>query len=353
MTPRDWSAQPLVLAPMAGGPSTVALAAAAAEGGLFPFLAGAYLTPTRLLQDIAALRAVTSNPFGVNIFAPSPNLPSMQADAVTYAALLEPWAAAAGVELGEPRYDDDAFDAKVDLLVDVAPAVVSFAFGWPPAEVVGRLQAAGAEVWVTVNEPDEARWAQELGVDGLIAQGWEAGGHRGGPVDTGEEQLTVRELVVALRSRAALPVMAAGGVMTGAEAAELRSAGAAAVALGTAFLDCPEAATAEVHRHALTHRTGTRVTRAFTGRSARALVTTWTERFSAVAPAAYPHVHFVTAPLRAHGKATGEAELVHLWAGTGHARLRAMPAADLARALMVELAAVPLDSPDAPASENR
>jgi nitronate monooxygenase len=94
-----------------------------------------------------------------------------------------------------------------------------------------------------------------------------------------------------------------------------------------------------VHRHALTHRTGTTVTRAFTGRSARALTTTWTELFTEAAPAAYPHVHHLTAPLRAHGKATGEAELVHLWAGTGHERLRPMPAADLARTLVAELRA--------------
>jgi len=126
--------------------------------------------------------------------------------------------------------------------------------------------------------------------------------------------------------------------MTGTEAADVLRAGATAVALGTAFLGCPEAGTAPVHRHELTHRSGTTVTRAFTGRSARALTTTWTELFTEAAPAAYPHVHHLTAPLRAHGRATGEAELVNLWAGTGHARLRSLPAAELARLLVDELA---------------
>lgn len=339
MTSVDWSAHPLVLAPMAGGPSTVALAAAAVEGGVFPFLAGAYLTPERLRDDVVALRATTPEPFGVNIFAPSPDTPSMQQDALEYAALLAPWAASAGVELGAPRYDDDAFDAKVDLLVEAAPALVSFAFGWPPAEVVARLQAAGVEVWVTVNEAMEVEWALELGVDGLVVQGWEAGGHRGGPVDTGSTQSELLPLVAEVVRHTSLPVMAAGGVMTGTDAAAVLRAGATAVALGTAFLDCPEAGTAPVHRHALAHRSGTTVTRAFTGRSARALTTTWTELFSEAAPAAYPHVHHLTAPLRAHGKATGEAELVHLWAGTGHGRLRRLPAADLARTLLAELEA--------------
>jgi nitronate monooxygenase len=323
---------------MAGGPSTVALAAAVAEGGVLPFLAGAYLTPNRLRADVAELGSVTSAPFGVNVFAPSPNLPSMEQDAMAYAASLAPWAAAAGVELGTPRYDDDSFAAKVDLLVEAAPALVSFAFGWPPAEVVGRLQAVGTQVWVTVNDPSEVEWAEALGVDGLVAQGWEAGGHRGGPVDTGDVQLELLPLVGATRVRTDLPIMGAGGVMTGADAADVLRAGATAVALGTAFLGCPEAGTAPVHRHELTHRSGTTVTRAFTGRSARALTTTWTELFTDVAPAAYPHVHHLTAPLRAHGKATGEAELVHLWAGTGHARLRPIPAAELARVLVDELA---------------
>ena len=211
-------------------------------------------------------------------------------------SVLAPWAAAAGVVLGSPRYDDDSFAAKVDLLVAAAPSLVSFAFGWPPAEAVARLQSAGVQVWVTLNEPAEVEWAEALGVDGIVAQGWEAGGHRGGPVDTGAEQLPVRELVRAVRARTSLPVIAAGGLMTGGEAAEVLSLGASAVAFGTAFLGCPEAGTAEVHAHALAHREGTVVTRAFTGRSARALRTAWTDGYGAAAPAAYPHVHHVTAP---------------------------------------------------------
>jgi nitronate monooxygenase len=331
---------------MAGGPSTVDLAAAVAGAGGFPFLAGAYLSPERLRADIDAVRSRTREPFGVNIFAPSPDEPSMTAAAERYAVRLATWAAAAGVELGSPRYDDDGFAAKVDVLVEAAPSVVSFAFAWPPAEVVSRLQAAGVQVWVTLNDPAEVEWAEALGVDGIVAQGWEAGGHRGGPVDTGAEQLPVRDLVRAVCARTGLPVMAAGGLMTGSEAAEVIGLGAVAAAFGTAFLTCPEAGTAPVHVHALTHREGTVVTRAFTGRSARALRTAWTDGYGDGAPAAYPHVHHVTASLRAHGKATGEAELVHLWAGTGHARVRTLPAEMLCRVLRDELRAS--TDPDSP-----
>jgi nitronate monooxygenase len=281
----------------------------------------------------------------VNIFAPSDDGPSMQSAATAYAELLAPWAAAAGVELGEPRYDDDAFSAKVEVLTELAPAVVSFAFAWPPADAVARLKEAGVEVWVTLNEPDELDWAVELDVDGVVLQGWEAGGHRGGPQDSGRPQPGISALLAQVVGRARgtgrLGVMAAGGVMTGDRAAELLAAGADAVALGTAFLACPEAGTAPVHVHELTHRDETTVTRAFTGRSARALVSTWTQLFSDAAPAAYPHVHHLTAPLRAHGKATGEAELVHLWAGEGHAEVRGGSAAELARLLYAELAGKP------------
>ncbi len=335
----DWSSHPLVLAPMAGGPSTVALAAAVAGEGVFPVLAGAYLSAQRLREDVRELRGRTDAPFGVNLFAPSPDDPARTRAARAYAVELAPWAAAAGVELGEPRWDDDDVDAKVEVLVAEPPAVVTFAFGWPRAVWVQRLQSAGAQVWLTVNEPGELEGAIRLGVDGLVAQGWEAGGHRGGPVDTDGAQPSVRDLLAVLRGRTHLPIMAAGGVMTGAEVADLLGRGARCVALGTAFLGCPEAGTSPVHAHELTARDATVVTRAFTGRRARALVTTWTELLSASAPAAYPHVHHLTAPLRAHGKATGEAELVHLWAGAGHERLRRLPAAELARALVEELGA--------------
>ncbi|HET8768892.1 MAG TPA: nitronate monooxygenase [Pedococcus sp.] len=337
MTRLDWSRHPVVVAPMAGGPTTVELAVAAARGGAFPVLAGAYLAPERLRDDIASFRDGSPAPFGVNVFVPSPNPPSVAADVMAYAELLAPWAAAAGVDLGEARWDDDAYAAKVDVLVAAASPLVSFSFGWPSAEDVGRLHDVGTDVWCTVNQPEEADWAVELGADGLVAQGWEAGAHRGGPVDSGQEQPGTLDLVRALRSRTDLPVMAAGGFATGTDGATALAAGATAAAYGTAFLLCPEAGTSAVHRHALVHRRGTTVTRAYTGRSARALVTSWTELYGEAAPAAYPHVHHLTAPLRAHGRATGEAELVNLWAGTGHDRARELPAEELARTLLAEL----------------
>lgn len=328
----------LVLAPMAGGPSTVELAAAVSAAGGFGFLAGAYLAPDRLRDDIVLLRsAVGGEPFGVNLFAPQTYEPGSAARVLEYASRLQPLADKAGVPLGEAIHDDDSFDAKIEVVLAERPAVVSFSFAWPAAGIVDRLKAAGIEVWVTLNEAAETAWADELGVDAVVAQGWEAGGHRGGPVDTGLPQAPTRTLIQGIRQLTSLPVIAAGGVADGAHLAALLEAGARAVACGTAFLRAEEAGTADVHRHELTRRADTVVTRAFTGRSARALVTSWTEVFTEVAPAAYPQVHHLTAPLRRHGKATGQPDLVHLWAGTGHRSARHAPAADIVADLLSHL----------------
>ncbi|MCE1179033.1 MAG: nitronate monooxygenase [Micrococcales bacterium] len=190
---------------------------------------------------------------------------------------------------------------------------------------------------MSLKDPTDVPQAEELGFDLIVAQGWEAGGHRGGPGDTGETQLHTVNLVRVIRSRAGLLIVAAGGIMDADDAREVLAAGADAVACGSAFLRTTEAGTADVHKEALGSPAGTVVTRCFTGRSARALTTAWTERHCEGAPAAYPQVHFATAPLRAHGKATGNPERVHLWAGAGHARARTGPAAAVARGILEHL----------------
>ena len=194
-----WPHGPLVLAPMAGGPGSPELVAAVSEAGLFGFLPAGYLSATDLESRITAIRALTAAPFGVNVFVPSPDSPLAHTEAMGYAARLAPWAADAGVELGRPSWDDDGYETKVDLLVGNPVPVVSFTFGWPSGHDVERLQDVGSQVWVTINDPAETEWAQELGVDGVVAQGWEAGGHRGGPVDNGEEHLPTAALLAAVR----------------------------------------------------------------------------------------------------------------------------------------------------------
>jgi nitronate monooxygenase len=245
-----------------------------------------------------------------------------------YARLLQPEAERAGVALGEPRADDDDWAAKLDLLAGSPVPLVSFAFGLPGAADVARLQRAGSEVWVTVTSAEDAVVAGAAGVDGLVVQGSEAGGHRGGLTDT--DCVGLLALLQLVRAATSLPLIAGGGVMTSAGLAAVLRAGAQAVALGTAFLLCPEAGTAEVHREAVRRADrSTALTRAFTGRLARGIRNRFLDTYSGAAPAAYPQVHHLTSPLRAHGRSSGDGEVVNLWAGEAYPLAMELPAAEI------------------------
>jgi nitronate monooxygenase len=333
---------PIVQAPLAGGPSTVDLAAAVSAAGGLGFVAAGYLTPDALRDQIDATRRLTPRPFGVNVFSPSgaPGDP----DAIReFARRLSPLARSAGVQLGEPRFDDDHYAAKLDIVLEGRPAVVSFTFGCPAEPLVRTLHEAGVEVWVTVTNAGEATTAAEVGADVVVAQGAEAGGHRGSFVDDDTEPRPLRALLddvrAAFADRGDAPsVVATGGIMTGAEIAATIAAGASAAQLGTAFLLCPEAGTNPAQRIAVGREGTTALTRVFTGRRARGIVNSWMEHYDdGAVPRAYPEIHHLTAPLRAHGRAVADADLFNLWAGTGHARARALPAADIVAALAAEL----------------
>ncbi|MGC9668096.1 NAD(P)H-dependent flavin oxidoreductase [Planosporangium sp. 12N6] len=318
--------RPVIAAPMGGGPSTPALAAAVSEAGGFGFLAGAYLTPQRLAEDIAETRRLTGRPFGVNLFAPVAP-PADLAAVAAYSERLAPIARRWGVVLGAPVGGDDRYAEKLDLLLADPVPVVSFAFGVPTADVVDALHARGSEVWVTVSHPVAATAADEVSVDALVVQGMEAGAHRGGVDDTDEYALLPLLRLVAERTR--LPMVAAGGVADGPALAAVLAAGASAAALGTAFLRSPEAGTSDAHRAAVAGAGDTALTRAFTGRRARGVVNEFMRTHDSAAPSAYPHVHYVTAPLRAAARAAGDPSVLNLWAGQAHALSRELPAAEL------------------------
>ncbi len=323
---------PIVQAPMAGGPSTPELAAAVSDAGALGFVAAGYRTPEAMSAEIAATRALTSAPFGVNVFAVRPT--DAEPGALeAYAARVRASTAATGVAPGEPRSDDDGFDDKIErLLADPVP-VVSFVFGCPEPALAERLHAAGSEVWVTVTRVDEARAAAEAGADALIAQGVEAGGHRGGFDDEHPGDLALLALLQLAREAVDLPLVASGGIATGRALAAVLCAGAAAAQIGTALMLAEEAATNEAHARALASPTGTALTRAFTGRTARGLVNRFLTEQGDAAPHAYPAVHYLTAPIRAHARRAGDPELLNLWAGQAHELARARPAADLVREL--------------------
>jgi nitronate monooxygenase len=323
----------IVAAPMAGGPSTVELAAAVGAAGGLGFLAAGYRTPDQVDAEVAALRARSRAPFGVNLFAPVPERPEEAARVAAHAERVAARAARLGVAPGTPAHSDDAFAAKVELLARLRPDVVSVAFGLPSEDAVAALHDAGIPVWVTVTSPEDAVAATAAGADALVAQGWEAGAHRGGLSDEEPAQLGLLPLLALVRRVGPLPLVAAGGIADGAGVAAVLAAGAALAQLGTAFLRTTEAGTAPVHAAALLEGRPTTVTRAFTGRRARALVNDAVRALDRDAPAAYPAVHALTAPVRAAARAAGDPEDLHLWAGQAAALAEAVPAEELVRRL--------------------
>lgn len=329
----DELAVPIVQAPMAGGASTPALVAAVGDAGGIGFLAAGYLTPEQLAADIATVHRTFSGPFGVNVFVGGPR-PDVRPglDAYEHEILLE--ATRRAITPGVARFDDDYFDGKIDVLGNDPVAVVSFTFGVPSTETVRRLRAAGSEIWLTVTSPDEALAAATVEPDAIIVQGVEAGGHRGVFVDDDDaSDLTLLTALQLIAPSVDCPLVAAGGLATGAAIAAVLVAGARAAQLGTAYLRCPEAGTSEVHRAATATTTRTVLTRAFSGRLARGVDNRFHQIHGAAAPRAYPEVHHLTAPLRAHGRATGDADLVNLWAGQAHQLAAITPAGQLTRAL--------------------
>jgi nitronate monooxygenase len=313
---------PIVLAPLAGGPGTPELTAAVSNAGGLGFLAAGYLTPEAFAEQLRRARELTTAPLGVNVFVLQDV--EVDEDAIgAYARELAPAAEAHGVELGRPHFDDDCLDDKLELISRAEVDIVSTTFGCLTADAVARLQESGTRVWATVTAPHEARAARDVGVDALVVQGEEAGGHNGAWRDDGTAT-PLHDLLAAID--VGLPLVATGGITDRAAVVATLEAGAEAVQLGTAFLLCPEAATSEAHRRALTGSGETAFTRAFTGRTARGIV----NRFMTDhpnAPSAYPQIHHLTAPLRAAARAAGDADGFNLWAGVSFARAQALPAA--------------------------
>lgn len=324
-------------APLGGGPSTPQLAAAVAGAGGLGFLAAGYRTVESVEMDLGTLQALSPQPFGVSLFVPEAS--RVDEDAVrTYADRVAREADAAGFRVGTPDWNDDWFGEKVELMLRLRPAVVSFPFGLPTAELLSEMREVGIETWVTVTEPSEAEAAAGAGAAGLVVQGFEAGGHRGTFTDRdGEGEIGLLALLRLVASRVDLPLVASGGIADGRAVAAVLVAGASAQ-LGSAFMDTQEAGTSPVHRQRLREGGRTAITRAFTGRRARGILNSFMARNSASAPSAYPHLHNLTAQLRAAARERGDGEFVNLWAGQAYETMtHALPAAEVMAILEVQM----------------
>jgi nitronate monooxygenase len=329
---------PVVGAPLAGGPSTPALAAAVSEAGGLGFLAAGYKTAAAVKAELDELRKLTSRPIGLNLFYPVSEQVDEQA-IEAYAERMRREGERYDSAPGEPRWTDDGWMPKLELAARERPDVVSFTFGCPDREIVEWLRGCGCRLWCTVTSVAEARLAAAAAVDALVAQGAEAGGHQGSFHDHDDQPVPLHALLREIAEVTELPLIAAGGIATGADIAEARAAGAVAAQLGSALLLATEAGTSIPHRQALGCDGATRLTRAFTGRRARGIVNRFMLDHDAFAPRGYPQIHHLTAPIRAAARERGDADGINLWAGFAYRRAKEGSASELVERWERELTA--------------
>ena len=315
----ELSRSPIVVAPLSGGPSTPDLVIASAEAGAIGFLAAGYKSAADMNAEIATVRAGCAAAFGVNLFVPQPSTAESTALAA-YLETLAPDAARLGAAVGTAVWEDDDWEPKIASLLADPPVLVSFTFGCPPLEIVAAFHDRDTVVIVTVTNADDALRAAAVGADLVVAQGFEAGGHRATFTndDRDGQDIGLLALIADISRVTDTPVIAAGGIVGPRGVAAVLAAGAVAAQLGTAFLRCPESGTSPAYRDALVDPrfTTTAITRAFTGRRARGLVNQFMLDHPA-APPAYPEIHKATRPLRSAAVAAGDPEHVNLWAGQG------------------------------------
>ena len=335
---------PIIQAPMAGVQGS-ALAIAVANAGGLGSLPCALLTMDAVRAEFAAITSATKRPFNVNFFCHTLPDRDSQREAA-WRDLLRPYYDELGVDAnnvpsgpGRVSFSHDT----IDVLSEFKPAIISFHFGLPSSSLLQRVRAWGSKVMSSATTVDEARWLEAHGVDAIIAQGLEAGGHRGMFLS---EDLTTQmgtlALVPQIVKSVHVPVIAAGGIADAAAVAAAMELGAAGVQIGTAYMLCPEATTNAVHRAALAGEASrhTALTNVFTGRPARGIVNRIVREIGPMSSAAprFPLATAAVLPLRAAAEARGSGDFSPLWSGQNATGCREVPAADLTRDLMQRVA---------------
>ncbi len=336
-------AVPIVQAPMAGGGDTPALVAAVSEAGGLGFIGAAYLSPEHIGRAAAEVRRLTPRPFGINLFAPTAD-PAPPRDLDTALERVAPYFADLGLDppaAPSPAEREPAFRAQIDAVLASGAAAFSFTFGLLPPDV-HALVTRRMVVIGTATTVDEARALEAAGADAVVAQGSEAGGHRGSfAADFAAGLIGTIALVPQVVDAVTIPVIASGGIMDGRGIAAALALGADAAQMGTAFLACDEAGVPDCYKAELLRgrEDATRITRAFSGRPARGLVNRFMRELDAAPDAIlpFPLQNDLTRPMRRAAAAAGRAEFLSLWAGQGVRLARRLPAAELMKRLVAEL----------------
>jgi nitronate monooxygenase len=341
LTKRLKLTHPIIQAPMAGGGDTPRLVAAVGEAGGLGSIGAAYLTPEQIVETGRAIRSLTSRPFGINLFAPM-RVPQVPTDARRAAELV----AAFFAELGlpppvPPSPPADAFADQLAASLETGATVFSFTFGTLPEKAIEAVKGRGLFLAGTATTVEEAIALEKSGVDAVVTQGSEAGGHRGTFASDFESSMVgTLALVPQIRDAVRVPVVASGGIMDGRGIAAVLALGAGAAQLGTAFLTTEEAGIPQAYKEAIlgARDDATRLTRAFSGRPARGIVNRFMQHVErdpqAILP--FPLQNALTRPLRTAAAKAGRAEFLSLWAGQGTRMARRQSAAELVARLAGE-----------------
>ncbi len=326
---------PIIQAPMAGVQDS-ALAVAVSNAGGLGSLPCALLSLNAMHDELAAIKAQTNKPFNVNFFCHEPPTLSAKRDA-TWRAALSPYYAEYDIDArtipAGPGRSPFTFETA-EVLEQFKPPIVSFHFGLPTAALLGRVKAWGAKILSSATTVEEALWLETQGVDAIIAQGLEAGGHRGMFMSQDlTSQVGTFALIQQIVQAVAVPVIAAGGIANAKGVTAIKALGAVGAQIGTAYLLCPEATTSEIHRAALKSESAhhTAVTNLFTGRPARGIVNRIIKELGPINPTApqFPLAAAAMAPLRAKAEADGSGEFSSLWCGQNATGCKEIPAAEL------------------------
>jgi nitronate monooxygenase len=320
LTRRLGIAQPIFQAPMAGGATTVELVTAACEAGGVGFIAAAYSTPAQITDFCRAVRERTRRPFGINLFAPLP-IPAPPDDLRPALERIAPFHAELGIPPPSlPASAAESFEAQLEAALAGGAAIFSFTFGIPSSDALAAAREAGMFIVGTATTAEEAVALEAAGVDAVVAQGSEAGAHRGTfAVAFEAAMIGTMALVPQIVRVVRIPVIASGGIMTGEGVAAALALGASAVQMGTAFLTCHESGAPESYKRAIlqAREHQTRLTRAFSGRPARGIVNRFMDEVESGAGAIlpYPLQNALTRPLRTSAAKQDRAEFLSLWAG--------------------------------------